>query len=116
MNATVPVGVPLPGALTEIVASRSTNSPPVNGVSYPATSDTVVVACCTVRGAVPLDPRCVKSPPYVAVTVSAPVGAVLAVHDACPALRSGVVHIVVASVAKVTVPEGVPATELTLAE
>jgi hypothetical protein len=62
VNATVPVGVPLPGVLTEMVATRSTNSPAVKGVWCWATSETVVVAGTTVRDVVPLEARCVKSP------------------------------------------------------
>lgn len=75
-----------------------------------------VEAFDTVSGVVPDEPLNEESPPYVAVTVSLPTGALAAEHDPAAELNVAMQRVVAPTV-KVTLPLGVPGdVELTVAE
>ena len=70
----------------------------------------------TTKLVVPVDGAKVDAPEYFAVTVSIPTGAVEDVHEPTPSTSAPEVHIVVAPIAKVTVPGGLPPDEVTSAQ
>jgi hypothetical protein len=65
---------------------------------------------------VPDDAEKFGSPEYVAVIVSLPAGALVAVQLADPEARAGVVHSPVEPAAKLTVPVGLPDPDVTVVE
>ena len=85
------------------------------GVGGLVVSMVVVPSCATVTDVVADDAKKLGSPPYDAVTLSVPAGAVVTMHEVLP-LTKGTAHSVTEPVVKVTVPVGVPPDEVTLAE
>ena len=76
----------------------------------------VVVVHSHVRLVVPDDAEKLRSPEYVAVIVSLPAGALLALQLADPDAMAGVVQRAVEPAANLTVPVGLPDPEVTVAE
>lgn len=116
VNCTLPVGVPVELGVVSLTVAEYVIVCPLATEPGAAVTVVDVDAFDTVSGVVPDDPLKDGSPPYVAVTVSLPTGALLAEHDPVAELNV-TVHRVVAPTAKVTVPLGVPGdAELTVAE
>jgi hypothetical protein len=108
LNVTVPVGVPLPGAVAATVAVNVTACPKTDGFTDEVT-DVLVAALFTVWVSV-VDVLALKlaSPPYVAVMECDATVSVEIENVAWPEALTAPVPNVVAPSLKVTVPVGVP--------
>ena len=107
LKVTVPVGVPVDPLVASVTLAEYVTDVPKVGDAEDTDTAVALDAGVTVRLAVPEDVVKPVSPEYVPVTVCVPTGTIEEVHDPIPLARVAVVHPVVESTLKVTVPVGV---------